>query len=170
MMIRALKMIAEVIAEVGLCSRRMLSLPRSGKATENMAGSIAKYFATSLAMEKVVSAPRVISSCLPISTISMSLVGLESRSTMFPASLAAEVIRRRALVGADPLLHRAGRSLADLAPADQVNAAHPGLRAELDELRALQLALGPLPQPVLVLCEHRDRAAFRRVVRHRRQL
>ena len=42
-------------------------------------------------MENVVSAPRVMSSCLPISTISMSLVGLESRSTMFPASLAAEV-------------------------------------------------------------------------------
>ena len=37
---------------------------------------IAKYFATSLAMEKVVSAPRVISSCLPISTISISLVGI----------------------------------------------------------------------------------------------
>ena len=31
------------------------------------------------------------SSCLPISTTSMSLVGLESRSTMFPASLAAVV-------------------------------------------------------------------------------
>ena len=52
---------------------------------------IAKYFATSLAIENVVSAPRVISSCLPISTISMSLVGSESRSTMLPASLAADV-------------------------------------------------------------------------------
>ena len=52
---------------------------------------MAKYFATSLAMENVVSAPRVISSCLPISTISMSLVGLESRSTMLPASRAAWV-------------------------------------------------------------------------------
>ena len=50
---------------------------------------IAKYFAMSLAIENVVSAPRVISSCLPISTISMSLVGFESRSTMLPASLAA---------------------------------------------------------------------------------
>ena len=56
-----------------------------------MAGMIAKYFATSLVIEKVVNAPRVMRSCLPISTISMSLVGLESRSTMFPASLAAEV-------------------------------------------------------------------------------
>ena len=37
---------------------------------------IAKYFATSLAMEKVVSAPRVMRSCLPISTISISFVGI----------------------------------------------------------------------------------------------
>src|SRR3954447_9482741 len=50
---------------------------------------IAKYFATSLAIEKVVSAPRVIKSCLPISTTSISLVGFESRSTMLPASRAA---------------------------------------------------------------------------------
>src|SRR5436305_1870633 len=50
---------------------------------------IAKYLATSLAMLKVVSAPRVIRSCLPTSTTSISLVGLESRSTMLAASLAA---------------------------------------------------------------------------------
>src|SRR5512147_1257246 len=52
---------------------------------------MAKYLATSLAIEKVVSAPRVISSCLPISTISMSLVGSLSRSTMLPASRVAMV-------------------------------------------------------------------------------
>ena len=52
---------------------------------------MAKYFATSFAMEKVVSEPRVIKSCLPISTMSMSLVGFESRSTMLPASFAAVV-------------------------------------------------------------------------------
>ena len=52
---------------------------------------MAKYLATSLAMENVVSAPRVISSCLPMPTISMSLVGSESRSTMLPASRAATV-------------------------------------------------------------------------------
>src|ERR1700756_5137068 len=51
-----------------------------------MAGMMAKYFATSLAIENVVRAPRVISSCLPISTISMSLVGSLSRWTMLPAS------------------------------------------------------------------------------------
>ena len=56
-----------------------------------MAGRIAKYLARSLATEKVVSAPRVISSCLPISTMSISLVGSESRSTMLPASFAAAV-------------------------------------------------------------------------------
>ena len=57
----------------------------------NIAGMIAKYFATSLAIENVVSAPRVMSSCLPMATTSMSLVGSLSRSTMLPASLAAEV-------------------------------------------------------------------------------
>ena len=49
---------------------------------------IAKYFATSFAMLNVVSAPRVINSCLPISTTSISLVGLLSRSIMFAASRA----------------------------------------------------------------------------------
>ena len=52
---------------------------------------MAKYFATSLAIENVVSAPRVMSSCLPISTTSINLVGFESRSTMLPASFAAWV-------------------------------------------------------------------------------
>ena len=56
-----------------------------------MAGMMAKYFATSFAIEKVVSAPRVISSCLPMPTTSMSLVGSLSRSTMLPASRAAMV-------------------------------------------------------------------------------
>ena len=57
----------------------------------NIAGRIAKYLATSLAIENVVRQPRVISSCLPTSTTSSSLVGLESRSTMLPASRAAWV-------------------------------------------------------------------------------
>ncbi len=71
----------------------MLSLSSTFRLAKpaNIAGMIAKYFATSLAIENVVSDPRVISSCLPISTMSMSLVGSESRSTMFPASLAAWV-------------------------------------------------------------------------------
>src|SRR5580698_6557814 len=55
----------------------------------NIAGIMAKYFATSLAIENVVNAPRVISNCLPISTISISFVGSESRSTILAASLAA---------------------------------------------------------------------------------
>ena len=50
---------------------------------------MAKYFATSLAIENVVRAPRVMSSCLPISTTSINLVGSLSKSTMLPASLAA---------------------------------------------------------------------------------
>ena len=47
---------------------------------------IAKYFDTSFAMLNVVNAPRVISNCLPISTTSISLVGLLSKSTMLAAS------------------------------------------------------------------------------------
>ncbi len=62
-----------------------------GSVAANRAGMMAKYLARSLAMENVVSAPRVISSCLPISTTSISLVGSLSRSTMLPASLAAWV-------------------------------------------------------------------------------
>ena len=50
---------------------------------------MAKYFARSFATLKVVSAPRVMIICLPTSTTRSSLVGLLSRSTMLPASLAA---------------------------------------------------------------------------------
>ena len=67
----------------------MFSESSGGNTPTNIAGMIAKYFAMSFAIENVVSEPRVISSCLPISTISMSFVGFESRSTMLPASLAA---------------------------------------------------------------------------------
>ncbi len=87
----ALKITAERIALVGVDRCMMFMAPSAGRATTNRAGMMAKYLATSLAMEKVVSAPRVISSCLPTSTISMSLVGSESRSTMLPASRAAWV-------------------------------------------------------------------------------
>ena len=52
---------------------------------------MAKYLATSLAMLKVVSAPREIRSCLPTMTISISFVGSLSRSTRLPASFAAGV-------------------------------------------------------------------------------
>ncbi len=90
-MIRALKITADRIADAGVCKRMMLSAFSTGNVPANMAGMMAKYLATSLAMENVVSEPRVISSCLPISTTSISLVGLESRSTMLPASLAAWV-------------------------------------------------------------------------------
>ena len=45
----------------------------AGKVAISIAGMIAKYFATSFAMLKVVSEPRVISICFPISTMSMQL-------------------------------------------------------------------------------------------------
>src|SRR5499433_4098709 len=91
MMISALKMTADRIALWGVASRMMLSVSSAGYVVANAAGMIAKYLATSLAMLNVVSAPRVISICLPVSTTSSSLVGLESRSIMLPASLAAWV-------------------------------------------------------------------------------
>ncbi len=88
-MMSALKITADRIADCGVFSPMTFSAISTGNATANIAGMIAKYFATSFAIENVVSAPRVISSCLPISTMSSSLVGLESRSTMLPASFAA---------------------------------------------------------------------------------
>ena len=76
MMISALKMTAERIADCGVFRSMMLSAFNTGNVPANIAGMIAKYFATSFAIENVVSAPRVISNCLPISTISISLVGI----------------------------------------------------------------------------------------------
>src|SRR5207248_7085260 len=93
MMIRALKITAASTALCGVCNPMMFSCPRAGYVAMNMAGMIAKYFATSLAMEKVVSAPRVMSNCLPMATTSMSLVGLLSRSTMLPAFLGGHSAR-----------------------------------------------------------------------------
>src|SRR6476661_5175517 len=89
MMMTALKITAERTADCGVRRCMMLSAFSTGNVPANIAGMIAKYLATSLAMENVVNEPRVISSCLPISTISISFVGFESRSTMLPASLAA---------------------------------------------------------------------------------
>ena len=88
-MIRALKITADRMAEVAECRFMTSNVFSQGSVAANRAGTMAKYLARSLAMEKVVSAPRVISSCLPISTTSISLVGSLSRSTMLPASLAA---------------------------------------------------------------------------------
>ena len=85
----ALNITADKIALSGLCNPIIFNAASSGMESMNNAGTMAKYLATSLAMEKVVSVPRVISNCLPISTISISLVGSLSKSTIFPASLAA---------------------------------------------------------------------------------
>ena len=90
-MISALKMTADRIALWGVARPITLSALSSGKTVTNIAGTMAKYFATSLAIEKVVIEPRVMSSCLPIAMTSSSLVGSESRSTMLAASLAADV-------------------------------------------------------------------------------
>src|ERR1041385_5501279 len=89
MMIKALKITAERIADCGVRRPMMLSALSTGNVVANIAGMIAKYFATSLTIENVVNAPRVINNCFPISTTSISFVGLLSRSTMLPASFAA---------------------------------------------------------------------------------
>src|SRR5450759_2232334 len=81
MMMSALKMTADRIADSGDARCMMLSVPRPTNTPANIAGMIAKYLAMSLAMENVVSEPRVMSSCLPIWTISMSLVDLDSNPT-----------------------------------------------------------------------------------------
>ncbi|MCY1553326.1 hypothetical protein D9M68_897970 [compost metagenome] len=85
----ALKITADIIALSGLCKPIIFRLCRAGIEAINSAGTMAKYLATSLAIEKVVSVPLVINNCFPISTISISLVGSLSKSTMLPASLAA---------------------------------------------------------------------------------
>src|SRR5215469_8506541 len=53
------------IAVAGLCSCITLRIANFGLLVINIAGSIAKYLATSLAMLNVVIAPRVMSNCLP---------------------------------------------------------------------------------------------------------
>src|SRR5580698_9390888 len=88
-MISALKITADKIALCGVAKCMILSAPNAGYVPTNAAGMIAKYLETSLAILKVVKDPLVIKSCLPIFTTSINLVGLESKSTMFPASLAA---------------------------------------------------------------------------------
>src|SRR5437879_3573395 len=167
----ALKMTAARIAECGEASRMTLSLSSTGNTPANIAGMMAKYFATSFAIENVVREPRVIKSCFPISTISISFVGSESRSTMLPASFAAWDARlltaasirdgeRRPTFGRDAvrdrhhrvldhaalLFHPApdgiGGALADLGPLD-VHAAHARLRRERDELGVHEID-GPL--------------------------
>src|ERR1700681_4938114 len=70
MMISALKMTADRIADCGVFRCMMFSAFSTGNVAANIAGMIAKYLATSFAIENVVSAPRVISSCLPIATTS----------------------------------------------------------------------------------------------------
>ncbi len=87
-MISALKMTADRIALSGDESFMIFNALRAGYVVANAAGMMAKYFATSFAMLNVVSVPRVISNCFPISTISSNFVGLLSRSIMFAASRA----------------------------------------------------------------------------------
>src|SRR5690606_11474117 len=85
----ALKINAASTAFFGLERCITFNAAIDGIAAANSAGRIAKYLDTSFASENVVSAPRVISCCLPTSTTASSLAGSLSRSTMLPASFAA---------------------------------------------------------------------------------
>ena len=75
-MISALKITADSTALVGEPRCITFKVFSTGYVVANAAGMMAKYFATSFASEKVVSAPRVISICFPVSTTSISLVGI----------------------------------------------------------------------------------------------
>ena len=58
---KALNTTADKIALSGLCNRIMFSACKPGMDAINNAGTIAKYLATSLAIENVVNVPFVIS-------------------------------------------------------------------------------------------------------------
>src|ERR1044072_5886517 len=60
MITSALKMTADSIADSGVLSPIIFNAFKTGKVATNIAGMMAKYLATSLAIEKVVKAPRVI--------------------------------------------------------------------------------------------------------------
>lgn len=82
MIISVLKMIVDRIVDFGECSVMMFSLLSIGYRLMNMVGMMVKYFVMLLVIENVVSVFCVISSCLLIFMILMSLVGLELRLIM----------------------------------------------------------------------------------------
>ena len=103
----------------------------------------------------------------------LSLLGHDQRRAADPGDVVdhlAEFVRRCAAVVADPLRNRGRRALADFPAVGQVDTAHPGLRGERHEHGAGQLAGSALADVELVLGEHHDRAAFRRLVGQRREL
>ena len=76
---------------VGECKPIKLRVSICGIARVKIAGMMAKYLAISLAILKVVSAPRRHQELLADSATSIILEGSESRSTMLATSLAATV-------------------------------------------------------------------------------
>src|SRR5258708_7607062 len=125
----------------------MLSFASTGYVAMNMAGRIAKYLAISLAIEKVVSAPRVISNCLPTSTRDTGLESHHAQRTHAVRNHQRRSARTRnavrnihqlrghqaALLVYEPH-HGFRRALTDHA-AIQVDAAHARLRPKRDEVR-----------------------------------
>jgi hypothetical protein len=87
-----------------------------------------------------------------------------------PVDDGADLLGRVTAVLTNPLHHRRGRTLTDLPAPVEVDTGHPGLRRELDEVGAGQLAGLPLTQPVLTLGEHDDGTSLGGLVRQAREL
>jgi high-affinity K+ transport system ATPase subunit B len=85
----ALNITADKIALSALCNPIILRVDNCGIATMNSAGTIAKYFATSLAIENVVRVPRVI---IPL------LIPLALRGVKYRPIGASALLRRNLLV------------------------------------------------------------------------
>src|SRR5213080_483336 len=100
--IAALNIIADKTA-VFSPSPRMLRAFSWGRVDANITGTIAKYLATSFAMLKVVTAPRVMSNCFPSMTTSMIFAGFDSKSHI-GSSQGGGIVRAVPDHGHDPVL------------------------------------------------------------------
>ena len=129
-MISALKITALRMALCGVASFMMFSGAMAGNVAISIAGMMAKYLATSLAMLKVVSDPRVMSICFPISTISSKLgrIAVEIHHIAGFAGGLRSGVHRNAHVG---LRQRRGvvGSVAQSWPQDDRRSAHRGCAA-----------------------------------------
>src|SRR5258707_921237 len=166
-MMIALKMTAARIADCGLCSRMMFSRSRPGNIATNIAGMIAKYFAMSLAIENVVSAPRVISSCFRRADLSAHGRGAAGGGAA--GADPAEFDGDLAALGPDPLRDRVGCPLAEHMPVE-VDTRHPCRGGEFDPVRMGELTRRAGSQAVLLLGEYDDRAPLGRLVGEAGQL
>src|SRR5664279_5821872 len=119
MMIRALKMTADRIADSGVASRMMFRVSSPGKTPANMAGMIAKYFAiipamfagvfpgldTLNIMRLATPESAILSAVIFNALIIIGLIPLPLRGVRYTASSAAEMLRRHlAIYGAGGII------------------------------------------------------------------